>query len=667
MINTKLDLNTLNTKDNYINSLSKAWINTISDLLNHFPRAYDYRTKVLDNFSMINLKEKITILVKFISINSIRTRNNKILIKWVVEDKNWFLWEVVWFNRKFLITSLSSSIWKQVLLTWKIKYEYWKLEFVSPEINTDLTKLWWVIVPIYSDLNYISSKWISSKMELLRYYINDIKETLPKNILRKYSFISRKDAYEKIHFPRNNKDIEMAQSRLWYEELYNIHFSSLSRKYDNIKSTHLKSISINLNPELVKDIISNIEFILTDAQKISLFQILKDMGKEYSMSRLLEWDVGTGKTVVALISIIHSILETSKNSVRIQVAFMAPTEILAKQHFENVQELFFKYWISSHLLVWSMTAKQKEVIKKDIKSWNIDVIIWTHALIVNDVIFKILGLVIIDEQHRFWVMQRQILEKNISIDWVYPHVLNMTATPIPRTLALTLYWDQDLSVLDEYPKWRKEIFTKVIRNQNGRENIYKFIRNEIEKWRQIFWISPLVEKSEKIDLANAINTYENLKEVFKPFKIWLLHGRMKPKEKDEIIRSFADNKIQILSSTSVIEVGIDLPNSTVMCIEWAEKFWFSQLHQFRGRVGRGQYQSYCYLFPTSWLKTERLNAMEKTNNWFELSEIDLNLRWPWEVYWVRQSWIPDLKIADLKDLVLVSKIRDDIQDIFESK
>ena len=411
---------------------------------------------------------------------------------------------------------------------------------------------------------------------------------------------------------------------------------------------------------MIKDIISNLWFILTDQQKITLFQILKDMEKNHSMQRLLEWDVWTGKTIVVLIASIHTILES-----KTQVAIMVPTEILATQHFNSIQNLLKKYNISSHLLTWSTKTKQKNLIKEDIKNGNIDIIIWTHALLQNDVIFNNLWLVIIDEQHRFGVKQREILESCFdNISWIVPHSLNMTATPIPRTLALTLYWDQDLSVISQYPKWRKEIFTRVAKNNNDRLNIELFIQNELKKGRQIFWISPLVEESEKIDLANAINTYESLIDIFSWFNVWLLHGRMKPKEKEQIMQEFKENKINILSSTSVIEVWIDIPNATIMCIEWAERFGLSQLHQFRWRVWRWEYKSYCYLFPSKWNYTDRLRAMERTNNGFELAEIDLEIRGPWEVYGVRQSGIPDLKIASITDLALISQIREDIEEMF---
>lgn len=668
MLSTLISKSLLHTTDNYIKSLNKGGVLTVLDLLNHFPRDFEDRTNVLDTFSLINIKEKNTILLKLVSISSSRTANNKILTKAIFEDKNWFLAEAVWFNREFLARQLEKNTSKQVLVIWKVKYEYWKLSFVSPEVERDLSKIAWEVIPIYPDLNYIPGKWIEWKMELLAKYIDYIDETLPQEIIKKYNFISKKEAYRKLHFPKTKQDVEIAKFRLGYEELYNINFTSIEKKYENINFSEGKSLSIPLNAELVKEIISNISFELTNAQKISLFQVLKDMEKTHSMQRLLEWDVGTGKTIVALIAAIHAIKQTRENWNTIQVAIMAPTEILARQHFEWVSEMLMQFWISSHLLVWSTTAKQKEKVKADIKFWNIDVVIGTHALLEESVVFKNLWFVVIDEQHRFWVKQREILEKWLgNLSYIVPHSLNMTATPIPRTLALTIYWDQDLSILNEYPKDRKLIHTKVITNENERNQIELFIRNELEKWRQVFWISPLVEESEKLDLANAISTYESLLEIFYPFQVWLLHGKMKPKEKEEIMRNFAENKIQVLSSTSVVEVWINVPNATIMCIEWAERFWLSQLHQFRWRVWRWKFQSYCYLFPSSGQKTDRLKAMEKTNNWFELSEIDLNLRWPGEVYWVRQSWVPDLKIASLTDLALISDIREDIEEMFRKK
>jgi len=834
MLNTPLTKSHLNTTDNYIKALQKWGILTIWDLLNQFPREYEDRTNVLDNFSLINIKEKNTILVTLVSINSQVTWWWKLLSRAILEDKNGFLSEAIWFNRKYLATTLQAFTWKKVIVSWKVKYAFWKVTFQSPEVETDLSKVSWEIVPVYSDINYIPSKWTVWKIELLKKYVSEIKEDLPESIIKKYNFIPKKEAVYKVHFPKNKHDIELAKHRLAYWELFEINYRAISTKYESFQNSEGKSLPIKMNPELVKEIISNLPFDLTDHQRIVLFQILKDMEKTHSMQRLLEWDVWTGKTAVALIASIHAIIESRKNppipnpfppgekgnssfaektkdyitklsqelrkkttevekimwellrnkqlswvkfrrqhpfwryiadfysdeaklvieldwkihenqkeydeirdeiiskywvrilrvnndeiindlekviekivlllsplggkvgiggffgkgwdrgvfrgkvgiggglgnvwNIGIQVAIMAPTEILARQHFEWMQDLLIKFNISSHLLVWSLTKKQKEAVKLDLKSGNIDLVIWTHALVQEDVCFNNLWFVVVDEQHRFWVKQREVLEKwfwNKSL--LIPHSLNMTATPIPRTLALTLYWDQDLSIISQYPKGRKDIYTKVAKSDNHRYEIELFVRSELEKGRQVFWISPLVEESEKIDLANAIHTYESLQAIFEPYNVWLLHWKMKPKEKDAVMKEFKENKIQILSSTSVVEVWVDIPNATVMCIEWAERFWLSQLHQFRWRVGRGAYQSYCYLFPTNKNQTDRLKAMEWTNNGFELAEIDLELRWPWEVYGLRQSWVPDLKVADLRDLELISQIREDIEELFENK
>lgn len=499
-------------------------------------------------------------------------------------------------------------------------------------------------------------------------YISSVEENLPEAILKKYGFLSRREALHKLHFPKNSDDIENAQRRFAYEELYAINYSAISKKHAHFAASEGKSLPIPMDPELIKEIFTHIPFELTDGQKIALFQVLKDMEQTHAMQRLLEGDVGTGKTIVAFIAIIHAIKQSEKLGNKIQVAVMAPTEILARQHFGSTQNLLIEFGLTSHLLVGSTTAKQKQEIKVALKAGNVDVVIGTHALVQEDVYFSNLGFVIIDEQHRFGVKQREVLEQGWgNKTGLVPHNLNMTATPIPRTLALTLYGDQDLSIISEYPKGRKEIHTKVARNDAQRQQIELFIRNELEKGRQVFWISPLVEESEKIDLANAVSTYESLVDIFAPFQVGLLHGKMKPKEKEAIMRDFKDNKIQVLSSTSVVEVGVDVPNASIMCIEGAERFGLSQLHQFRGRVGRGQYQSYCYLFPTSGQPTDRLRAMEQTNNGFELSEIDLEIRGPGEVYGVRQSGLPDLKIADITDLQLVSQIREDIEEMFAKK
>jgi len=668
MLNTPLTKSLLRTTDNYIKALEKGGISTVWDMLRFFPRDYEDRTQVLDTFSMINLKEKNTILVTLVSLETTRTWGNKLLTKAIIEDKNWFLAEAVWFNRKYLASQLKVYTGKKILLSGKVKYNYWKVTFNSPEPETDLSKISGGIVPIYSDAQYIPGRWIESKMWNLEKYISDIPENLPEHLVKKYKFMSRKEAFHKVHFPKNSHDLEAAKIRLAYEELYLINYDSISQKHKRFDESEGKSLAIDLDAEYVKEIFTHIPFNLTWGQKVALFQVLKDMEKNHSMQRLLEWDVGTGKTIVSLIATIHAIKMSEKQGNKIQVAIMAPTEILARQHFASTQNMIIEFGLTPHLLVWSTKASDKKSIKTDLKVGNVDVIIGTHALVQEDVFFANLGFVIIDEQHRFGVHQRWVLEWGLgNVSGLIPHNLNMTATPIPRTLALTLYGDQDLSIIREYPKGRKEIHTKVAKNDTQRQEIELYVRNQIEQGRQVFWVSPLVEESEKIDLANAVNTYETLQSIYAPFKVGLIHGKMKAKEKEAIMQEFVENKIQILSSTTVIEVWVDVPNATIMCIEWAERFWLSSLHQIRGRVWRGKHQSYCYLFPTSGQPTDRLKAMERTNDWFELSEIDLEIRWPWEVYWVRQSGIPDLKIADISDLTLVSQIREDIEEMFEKK
>ncbi len=378
------------------------------------------------------------------------------------------------------------------------------------------------------------------------------------------------------------------------------------------------------------------------------------------MARLLQGDVGTGKTIVAFLAAIHAI-----QTQQVQVAIMAPTEILARQHFEGFIRQFGELGIRVDLLVGSLTAGQKKAAKERLRVHETDLIIGTHALIEDTVQFANLGFVVVDEQHRFGVNQRKALEAYFSLaGGIFPHTLNMTATPIPRTLALTLYGDQDLSILNEYPVGRLPIHTAVVK-EHQREQIYRVIEEEILRGRQVFWISPLVEESESLDIASAVNTAETLRAIFPHRRIGLVHGRLSGREKDLVMQSFFAGEIDILSSTSVVEVGVNNPNATVMCIEASERFGLSQLHQFRGRVGRGEHQSYCYLFTTKSYVGERLKALEDSNDGFVLAEVDLELRGPGEVYGVRQSGVPEFKIADLRDLELVAEIREDIEKLIK--
>ncbi len=723
----------LHTTDAYVKKLKEVGIETVRDLLLCFPRDIEDKSDICDRFSMINIKEKQVIKCTIELLTSETTRNKKLLIKAVLTDRDGSHAEAVWFNRRFLLQQYAR--WDTVLIYGMPKYEYGKLSFPSCEIeHPKETRR--EIVPVYSDINYIPGTWIRGKIVLLKEYIREIPDEIPESIRKKKSMRHRQENILAIHFPHSLDDFERAKWELGYEELFHFQKRGLEKKYELLRNSEWRSPMISLDTNLIKELINSLPYTLTDKQKIVLFQILKDMEKPHAMARMLQGDVGTGKTIVTLLAAIHMILvsrwwrtkngETeggklfesewkqgsrralaseflsasapfatfqwrkveenhgSENKNNLQVAIMAPTEILARQHFSGSEAWLMELWIQSDLLVGSLTPRMKEEARERLRKWETDIIFGTHALIQDEVRFAKLGFVVVDEQHRFGVEQRKALEEYCSRDvikltsyqvntdkpptdsWkpensLVPHRLNMSATPIPRSLALTLYGDQDISVLDEYPAGRKPIHTKVVR-EDRRNEVYRWIDEQVTEWRQVYWISPLVEESETLDIASATNMQEILTAIFPNFSVWLIHGKMTGKEKDRIMQDFYENKIQILSSTSVVEVWVNNPNASIICIEAAERFGLSSLHQFRGRVGRGEHQSYCYLFTTKEYKTDRLKAMEQTNDGFELAQIDLDLRGPGEVYGVRQSGVPDMHFASLRDTDLIAEIREDIEE-----
>jgi ATP-dependent DNA helicase RecG len=644
----------LHTTDTYIKKLHEVGIETVSDLINYFPRDIEDKSDICEQFSLLNIKEKQVVRCKIEVLTSEITRNKKILIKAVLSDRDWSYAEAVWFNRKFLMTQFAQ--WDTVLIYGLPKYEYGKLSFSSAEIeHPKVTRR--EIVPVYSDCNYIPGIWIREKIVLLRQYIREIPDGIPDVIRKKKNMRLRYENIESIHFPTSIEDFERAKRELGYEELFHFQKRWIEKKHALEKESLGLAPKLPLDVELMKELIVALPFPLTNKQKIVLFQILRDMERPFAMARMLQGDVGTGKTIVVLLAAIHAI----RGFPGLQVAIMAPTEILARQHFLGSEAWLTKLWISSDLLVGSLTPRMKEDARARLKSGQTNLIFGTHALIQDSVQFANLGFVVVDEQHRFGVEQRKALEEYCSQGSIIPHRLNMSATPIPRSLALTLYGDQDISVLDEYPVGRKVIHTKIVR-EDQRHDIYNIIEEEVRSGRQVYWISPLVEESDTLDIASATNMRDVLSGIFPHLSIGLIHGKMNGKDKDRIMQEFYDNKIHILSSTSVVEVWVNNPNATIICIEASERFWLSQLHQFRGRVGRGEHQSYCYLFTTKEYKTDRLRAMEKTGDGFELSQIDLELRGPGEVYGVRQSWVPDFHFADLTDIDLIADIRSDIED-----
>lgn len=645
----------LRTTDAYITKLARWWIHTVEDMLWCFPKEIEDRSDVLDHFAYVDVKQKNSIRVKVVNIKQETTRYKKKITKMVVSDISGQLCECVFFRAPWVLSQ--TKIGSEIIVTGKPKYEYGKLSFPQPEFEP-FTPDRNVLIPVYSDIQWVGAKWIGNKMPLLYKYLDRISDVLPDEIIQKKSFSHRAKNISWLHIPISKSDFERCKQELAYEELWIIQYEAFQRKITIQDTSSGHASEIPLDTEQIKSWLQDVGFTLTDHQKIALFEILKDMEQDYCMQRLLQWDVGTGKTIVAFLAALHAIKQWG-----IQVAYMAPTAILASQIFAGAQEFFSRYDLEVSFLIGSIKVSEKKSIKARLASWNTNIIIGTHALIQEDVLFADLGLVIIDEQHRFGVQQRKKLTQ-ISASGRYPHELMMTATPIPRTLSMTMYGDQDLSIIREYPKWRLPILTTIL-SKNNRAESYRFITSQIEKKRQVYWISPLVEESEKLGTANVHETTEKLRQIFPKCTIDMIHGKMKQEEKDRIMEDFNSGAIDILSATSVIEVGVNNPNATIMCIEDAYRFWLSQLHQFRWRVGRWVHQSYCYLFSDN-TNTKRLRAMERTNDGFELSEIDLELRGPGEVYGVRQSGIPDLKLAKLTDINLVYEVRKDIEEYLEA-
>ena len=520
-----------------------------------------------------------------------------------------------------------------------------------------------------------------------------ITDWLPEEIRNSVKLLNLGEAISKIHFPKNQKDIEEAKKRLAFDELFLTQMQSQMIRRD---AKSCVSTAVPFLEKETKKFVGSLPFKLTDAQRKAAWEILRDMEKDKPMARLLEGDVGSGKTVVACIAMLNAALNGG------QAVLMAPTEILAKQHFESVSRLFgglpvgiglFSRSVKSLTNAKNINKDEKlsfgypklsfngdsgeNISKKKmvevIKNGEVNVVIGTHALIQEDVEFKNLVLAIIDEQHRFGVGQRKMLieksgrkDKKLS-SGVVPHLLSMTATPIPRSLALALYGDLDISIINEMPEGRKKILTQVV-PEIKRDKAYEFIRGQIKAGRQVFVICPLIDFSDKLGVKSVKDEFEKLdKKVFKDLKIGMLHGRLKPKEKDEIMRDFLDNKIKILVSTSVVEVGVDVPNAAIMMIEGADRFGLAQLHQFRGRVGRGEHQSYCFLFSDndSERTLSRLQALVDNNDGFALAKMDLKFRGPGEVYGTIQKGFPELKIASLFDYELMKLAKEEAEKLIK--
>jgi ATP-dependent DNA helicase RecG len=665
----------------YQKRLKRLGIKTVRDLIFHFPHRYEDFSN-LKKISQVKVGERACLQGKILKIENTKTwKKRMILTQAVLKDDSGEI-KIVWFNQPYLVNVLKEGDF--VSLAGKIISDEYGLYLSSPayeKISENKTLIHTGrIVPVYPETEGLSSRWLRFILRpILTKLRREIPEVLPEKLIEKYKILPIKKAIWQVHFPDSISLAKKAKERFAFEEIFIISLFFLREK---LKIASKKAIPIPINLQLIKNFLKSLPFTLTKAQKKSTWEILKDLEKERPMNRLLEGDVGSGKTIVAVISALNTIKSG------FQVALMAPTEILAQQHFQKIAKILEKERVKIGLMtgkenkIFSQKKieklKREEILKK-IKEGEIDFLIGTHALIQEKVKFKNLAFVIIDEQHRFGVEQRAKLIQNSEFEiqnLKIPHFLSMTATPIPRTLALTIYGDLDLSLIDEMPKGRKKVITKIIPPKD-RQKAYNFIRQEVKKGRQVFVICPRIEpknqKTEKqisswAEVKAVKEEYEKLsKIVFPDLKIGILHGKMKPQEKEKVMEDFKNRKIDILVSTSVVEVGIDIENATLMMIEGAERFGLAQLHQFRGRVGRGIHQSFCFLFTESPAKKtrERLKALISSQNGFELAEKDLEIRGPGDFIGQRQWGIPDLAMDSFKDIFLVEKTKRAAKEILE--
>ncbi|MFH1207161.1 MAG: ATP-dependent DNA helicase RecG [Patescibacteria group bacterium] len=653
-------------------------IRTVADLLQYYPFRYDDFSRIVP-IVQIKPDAQCTIRARINLIANKRAwRRRMYVTECLVSDDTASL-KIVWFNQPFITKLLAQG--DTVYFSGKAEYTPYGLQLQNPayeKIKKEQTHTA-RIVPVYSLTANLTEKQIRFLIKLVLPLANRIPDWLPKDISGKFRLISLPQAIREIHFPTNHRTLAQAVHRLKFNELFLIQLRTQSIRQSLSKKTAPR---IPFDREATRAFVAELPFTLTNSQKKSAWRILQDINQDIPMNRLLEGDVGSGKTVVAAMAMLNA-----ANS-GYQSALMAPTEILAQQHYQTLTQLFKKSKISLGLLtrtdkkIEGQTIAQSQMVRK-ISRGTVKILVGTHALIQKKISFKNLGLVIIDEQHRFGVDQRRSLKQRTmnneprtvnhivhssksKVQSLIPHLLSMTATPIPRSLALTLYGDLDVSMITESPAGRKKILTKIVPPEK-RHLAYDFIRAEIGQGRQIFVICPLIDESDKLGVKSATVEYEKLKQgVFSDLTIGLLHGKLRSKDKEQVMKKFTSNEIDILVATAVVEVGVDVPNASVMMIEGAERFGLAQLHQFRGRVGRAAHQSYCFVFTDSDSnKTkDRLDALVTAKNGFELAEKDLAFRGPGEIYGLRQSGFPDLKIAQLTDYELIKLTRQAAQQLF---
>lgn len=586
---------------------------TVKDLLEYYPFRYeDYRPRSL---SETKHGDKVTTEAKVIGIPVLQRFGGKSRLSCKMVAEPW-MFTATWFNRHYVREQL--TVGREIVLTGKWDQKRNQItvtDFEFPDRGEGKTG---TLQPVYSVGGKITQSWIRKSInQALQQYGDLIPEILPHSIMRQYDFMPRKRAIATIHRPEDTREGQQGRRRMVYEELFL--FQLKMQAFRVLNRGRMDGVVHTVDNATVRQFVRSLPFELTDAQKRVELEILHDLRSPYCMNRLLQGDVGSGKTVLAAVALFATVRSG------FQGALMVPTEILAEQHMRSLTKMFEPFGITVGLLTGSVTGRKRKELLASLQMGMLDIVVGTHALIQEDVFFRDLGLVVTDEQHRFGVNQRGVLRRK----GYNPDVLTMTATPIPRTLAISVFGDMDVSTLSERPKGRVPITSYWVKH-DLMDRVLNLIKREIELGRQAYLICPLIEESEKLDVQNAIDLHIQMSQAFPNYKVGLLHGKMSPAEKDEVMRAFYNNELQLLVSTTVVEVGVDVPNATLMIIMDADRFGLSQLHQLRGRVGRGQHASYCVLVadPKSEIGRERMTAMTDTDDGFEISRRDLELRGP---------------------------------------
>ena len=630
-------------------------IKTVADLIDYYPRRYD-------DYSAVTAVNKlkpgpVTIRARIKQAKGHRARRGLHITEAVASDDSGSV-RLIWFNQPYRAGAIKSG--QDYFISGEYQLSHRRLSIMNPRVEmvSEFPLNTARILAVYRETKDLGSRQIREALKQVLPLIAELPETLPPRLVKEHDLLSRAEALQGLHFPESPDQLETARRRLGFEEVFQLSLASLMNKQEN-RSEH--ALKIAYKERLAVDFSKSLPFKLTDDQRRCVMRIYKDLEKGEPMNRLVEGDVGAGKTVVAAMAALMAIAQGW------QVAFMAPTELLARQHTETIRALLdaLDYGETVGLLVGSMSAQQKRQVRGAIASGKLKFIIGTQALIQEKVDMHKLALIIVDEQHRFGVEQRKTLMAKAGH---MPHVLSLTATPIPRSLALTLYGELDISVLAEKPAGRRPVTTKLV-SPNSREQLYRDIDEQIEQGRQVFVVCPVISESETLDVSSVEEVYKQLdKVVFKHRRVGLLHGQQKSVTRQAVMQSFINHDLDVLVSTTVIEVGVDIPNASVMLIESPERFGLAQLHQLRGRVGRHHHQAFCYLvLSDSSAPSRRLRALAGSNDGFKLAELDLDLRGPGAIYGTAQHGALDLRVAKLSDSKLITEARSAAADCLEHK